>query len=65
MKAAVDELAEVGTVAKGGDDRGLREGFCGVGDAEIGSKEHNEALDNNLLGLKVTKQLVGRQPRGG
>jgi hypothetical protein len=46
---------EVGTVAKGGNDPGLWEGFCDMGDAEIGSEEHNEASDNNLLGLKVTK----------
>ena len=65
MKAAVDELAEVGAVAKGGDDRGLGEGFCGVGDAEIESKERDEALDNNLVGLKATKQLLARQLRRG
>ncbi len=66
MKAAVDELAEVSAVVtKGGNDRGLGEGICGVGDAEIGSKERDEASDNNLLGLKLTKQLVARQPRRG
>jgi len=33
MKAATDELTKkVDTVAKGGDDRGLGEGFGGVGD---------------------------------
>jgi len=31
-KAAADELTKVDTVAKGGDDRGLGEGFGGVGD---------------------------------
>ena len=38
-KAAADELAEVDAVAKGGDGRGLGEGFGGAGDAEIGSDE--------------------------
>ncbi len=61
----MDELAEVGAVAKGGDNHGLGEGFCGVGDAEIGSEERDEALDNDLLGLEVTKQLMARQPRKG
>ncbi len=65
MKAAAYELVEVGAVVKGGDDRGLGEGFCGVGDAEIGSEERDEASDNDLLGLKATKQLVARQPRRG
>jgi hypothetical protein len=31
-KAAADELTKVNAVAKGGDDRGLGEGFGGVGD---------------------------------
>jgi hypothetical protein len=31
-KAAADELTKVDAVAKGGDDRGLGEGFGGVGD---------------------------------
>ena len=31
-KAAADELMKVDAVAKGGDNRGLREGFGGVGD---------------------------------
>jgi hypothetical protein len=55
MKAATDELAEVSAVAKGDNNHVLGEGFCGVGHAKIGSKEHNEASDNNLLGLKATK----------
>ena len=65
MKAAADELAEVDAVAKGGDDRGLGEGLGGIGDAEIGSEECDEASDHNSLGLKTTKQLVARQPRRG
>ena len=32
MKAAADELTKVDAVAKRGDDRGLGEGFGGVGD---------------------------------
>ena len=65
MKAAADELAEVDTVAKGGGDCGLGEGFGGIGDAEIGSKERIEASDHDPLGLKTKKQLVACQPRRG
>ena len=54
-KAAADEHTEEDAVVKGGDDRGLGEGFCGVGDAEIGSKEHDEAPDRDPLGLKTMK----------
>ncbi len=64
-KAAADELTEGDAVAKGGDDRGLREGFDGVGDPKIGSKERDEASDHNPLGLKTMKQLVAHQPRRG
>jgi hypothetical protein len=64
-KAAMDELAEVGAVAKGGDDRGLGDGFCRVGDTEIGSEERDEVSDNDLLGLKSMKQLVARQRQRG
>ena len=39
MKAAADELTEVDAVAKGGDDRGLGEGFGGVGDPIIGAED--------------------------
>jgi hypothetical protein len=42
-KAAADELTEVDAVTKGGDDRGLREGFGGVGDPKIGAEERDEA----------------------
>ncbi len=65
MKAVVDELTEVGAIAKGGDNRGLGEGFCGVGDADIGSKECKEVSDNDILGLKVEKQLVAGQLQRG
>ena len=41
MKATTDELVEVGAVAKGGNNRELGEGFCGVGDTEIGSEERD------------------------
>ena len=61
----MDELAEVGTATKGGNERGLREDLCGLRDAKIRSKEHDEASDNNLLGLKATKQLVAHQPQRG
>ena len=64
-KAATDELAEVNAVAKGGDNHGIGEGFGGIGDTEIGSKERNEASDHDPLGLTTTKQLVARQPRRG
>ena len=65
MKATADELAGADAVAKGDNNHGLGEGFGGVGDAEIGSKDHNEASDHDPLGLKTTKQLVGRQLRRG
>ena len=39
MKAAADELTEGDAVAKGGDDRGLGEGFGGVGDPIIGAED--------------------------
>ena len=64
-KAAVDELTEVDAVVKGGDNRGIGEGFGGIGDVEIWSKERDEASDHNPLGLKTRKQLVARQPRRG
>ncbi len=58
-------FAEVDAVAKGGDDRGLGGGVGDKGDAEIGSKKRDEALDLNPLDLKMTKQFVARQPRRG
>ena len=61
----MDELAEVGAVAKGGNDRVLGEGFCGIEDAEIGSEEHNEVSDNDFLGLEAMKQPMARQPQRG
>jgi len=64
-KAAADEHTEVNAVAKGGDDRGLGEGFGGVGDPKIGAKDRDEALDDDPLGPKTMKQLVARQPRRG
>jgi hypothetical protein len=64
-KAAADELVEVDAVAKGGDDPGLGESFGGIGDATIRSKERDEALDHDPLGLKMMKQLVARRPRRG
>ena len=64
-KATVDELMKVDAVAKGGDNRGLGEGFGGVGDPKIGAKDCNEALDDDPLGPKTMKQLVARQPRRG
>jgi hypothetical protein len=64
-KAAADEHTEVDTVAKGGDDRGLGEGFGGVGDPKIGAEDRDEALDDDPLGPKTMKQLVARQPRRG
>jgi hypothetical protein len=36
-----------------------------VADTEIGSEERNEVSDNDLLGLKASKQLGARQPRRG
>ena len=65
MKAAADELAGVDAVTKEGDNRGLREGFGGVGDLKIGSEERDEASDHNPLGPKTTNQLVACQPRRG
>ena len=65
MKAAADEHTEVDAVAKGGDDRGLGEGFGGVGDPKIGAEDRDEALDDDPLGPKTMKQLVARQPRRG
>ena len=50
IRAAADELTEEDAVAKGGDNRGIGKGFCGVGDPKIGSKEHDEAPDHNPLG---------------
>ncbi len=38
-KAATDEHTEVDAVVKGGDDCGLGEGFCGVGDPKIGAED--------------------------
>ncbi len=64
-KAAEDELAEVGAVAKGSDDPGLWEGFSGIEDVEVGSEQYDEAADKDLLGLKAMKQLVARQSRRG
>ena len=65
-KAAADELTKkVDAVAKGGDDRGLGEGFGGVGDPKIGAEDRDEALDDDPLGPKTMKQLVARQPRRG
>ena len=64
-KAATDELTEVDAVAKGGDNRGLEEGFGGVGDPKIGAEDRVEALDHNPLDLKLMKQLVARRPRRG
>jgi len=64
-KAAADEHTEVDAVAKGGDDRGLGEGFGGVGDPKIGAEDRDEALDEDPLGPKTMKQLVARQPRRG
>ncbi len=62
-KAAADELTEVDAVAKGGDDRGLGEGFGGVGDPKIGAEKRNEASDHDPLSPKTMKQLMTRQPR--
>ena len=53
MEATADELTEEDAVAKGGDNRGLGKGLGGVGDPKIGSKEHNEVLDHDLLGPKT------------
>ena len=64
-KAAADELVEVDAVTKGGNNRGLGKGSCGEGDAEIGSKERDEASDHDLLGLKAMTQLMACQPRRG
>ena len=50
-KAATDKLAEIVTIAKGGDDHRLREGFVGVGDPEGRAKHQNEAVDDDCLGL--------------
>jgi len=59
-KAAADEHTEVDAVVKGGDDRGLGEGFCGVGDPKIGAEDRDEALDDYPLGPKTMKQLMAR-----
>ena len=59
-KVAADELTKVDAVAKGGDDRGLGEGFGGVGDPKIGAEDRDEALDDDPLGPKTMKQLVAR-----
>jgi len=64
-KAAADEHTEVDAVAKGGDDRGLGEGFGGVGDPKIGAEDRDEASDDDPLGPKPMEQLVARQPRRG
>ena len=64
-KAAADELTEVDAVAKGGNNRGLGEGFVGVGDPKIGAEERDEESDHYPLGPKTMKQLVVRQPRRG
>ncbi len=37
-RAATDELAEVVAVGKASNNRGLWEGFSGVGDAEVRAK---------------------------
>jgi hypothetical protein len=64
-KAAADEHTEVDAVAKGGDERGLGEGFGGVGDPKIGAEDRDEALDDDPLGPKMMKQLVAHQPKRG
>ena len=64
-KAAADEHTEVDAVAKGGDDRGLGEGFGGVGDPKIGAEKRNEESNHDPLGPKTMKQLVARQSRRG
>ena len=64
-KAAADELTEVDAVPKGGNNRGLGEGFSAVGDPTSGAEERNEASDHDPLGPKTMKQLVARQPRRG
>jgi hypothetical protein len=64
-KAAADEHTEVDAVAKGGDERGLGEGFGGIGDPKIGAEDRDEALDDDPLGPKTMKQLVARQPKRG
>jgi hypothetical protein len=64
-KATTDELAEIGAVTKGGNNRRLWEGFGGVEDAEGRAEHQDEAVDNDCLGLESPKQLVARQPRRG
>jgi len=64
-KAATDEHTEVDAVMKGGGDRGLGEGFGGVGDPKIRAEDRDEALDDYPLGPKTMKQLVARRPRRG
>ena len=65
QKTAREKSSEIDAIAKSSDNRGLGEGFSGVGDAEIGSKEHDEASNDDLLGLKAMKQLVSHQPGRG
>ena len=60
-KTAADEHTEGEAVAKGGDDRGLGEGFGGVGDPKIGAEESDEAVDDDVLGPKTMVQLVPRR----
>ena len=64
-KAATDEHTEVDAVATGGDERGLREGFGGVGDPKIGAEESDEAVDDDVLGPKTMEQLVPRKGGDG
>ena len=62
-KTAGEKSLEIDAIAKNSDDRGLREGFSGIGDAEIGSEERDEVSSDDLLGLKAMKQLVVRISR--
>ena len=65
QKTAGEKSSEIDAIAKSSDDCGLGEDFSGIGDVEIGSEEHNEAPNNDLLGLKAMKQLVAHQPGRG